>query len=176
MDAYPATQNYIPQEKLSPPGIVRRLSAEELKPKSPLEIMLAQASPRTSPESVDQGIKETSQQNTREYFRRLGWEVYDDSGLNSRFNKTYQSRVVADKFAQGLEGMRGMFSDIEYSTVQGLLNQQSSDKITSVYVTTDNYIALRVVSQDKNIGLDGVYILLKPLSREGADKVRKLAK
>ena len=171
MDAYPATQNYIPQEKLSPPGIVRRLSAEELKPKSPLEFMVAQgdALPKT-------GTRAVSEYNPREEFRRLGWEVYDDSGLNSRFNKTYQSRVVADKFAQGLEGMRGMFSDIEYSTVQGLLNQQSSDKITSVYVTTDNYIALRVVSQDKNIGLDGVYILLKPLSREGADKVRKLAK
>lgn len=171
MDAYPATQNYIPQEKLNPPGIVKRLSAEELTtPKSPLELIAqGDALPKA-------GTGAVSVYNPREEFKGLGWTVYEDSGLKSSHNKTYMSRITADRFVQRLEGIKGIFSDIEYSTVQKLLTQNpNNDKVTIVYVTTDNYMTIRVKSNDKSVGLDGVYLLLKPLTQADADKVRKLA-
>lgn len=97
MDAYPATQNYIPQEKLSPPGIVKRLSADELKtPKSPLELMIAQngdALPKTDSTAkkmdyqslADQAYNLGSNTSPREVIRLLEPHKDNPDNTNPKF-------------------------------------------------------------------------------------------
>jgi len=171
MDAYPATQNYITQEKLSPPGIVMVLSAKEIKPKSPLE-MIAQNGGLALPKPSEG----KQLYNPRGQFKRFGWDVYDDAGLKLRPEKAYQFKITPDRFSSGLnQEITDLFSQEELSAIRNLIANNDGDKLSSVFVTTDGYLHFTVKTPDMSIGKNGVYSIQKKLPQATADRIRSIS-
>ena len=181
MDAYPATQPYI-TENLSPPGIEQRLDASQLKKlrRSPLDLILAQASPKTDTGTVDRKTSDISSYNPREEFRNLGWEVYDESGLPQRNNRTYMAKLTPDEFKRHLDGQSGgikdIFSESELIVLARILDGDTSNhEMRSSYITTSGELALLVRSPHEGVGIKGSYYAFKRLTQPNADRLRGIS-
>lgn len=103
MDAYPAIQQqYITPEKLSPPEVVQRLDASQLKDlrKSPLERMVAQAGASPKTENGKTDYPNLIRQAIEAYNSEKGKDIYKNSDMIlSRLSGPLGQLISADPTA-----------------------------------------------------------------------------
>ncbi len=126
------------------------------------------------------GVAYAGDLNPRDNLRSLGWEVYDDPGLKKRPKREYEYSILPDRFSKNLndpsQNLRNLFSNDELAIISELLDKElSNDELKFIFVTTDNYLTFTSVTQDRNIGKNGIYTLLKKMTRDEADRIRKIS-
>ncbi len=113
----------------------------------------------------------------REEFRKLGWEVYDDPGLNKRPNRSYNTRITPAELRTNIfnPNIKANFTSDEIKLLSSILDGDlANDELRYLLISNDDYLAFAVITKNKEIGTNGIYSAQKKVSSEVANLFRQL--